>query len=304
MKVSSEIPYPGHDASLGLLMWLCSLREAFPLSVNVVDALCKHGNAPAVHLLGERGSTQVERQVLCVQSLNTCVRVYSRGMEIVKPSLALHELFFAYPNLKDLSVGLDFYRNRGPAGGSPLPEPVTRIESLALAESDSFPPIQSLALSDYDIDAEEWKLWESKFPWASLKSLALGPVPSHSFLQRIKGYTQNLSKLEIYSYSRLEVHSCSELNDFLLSFDTLEVLAVKQCWPSLDAIVHHSNLKSLTFHATENRERKRNLLDLEDLEFLDGMCTELEFLEIDIRREDEWVSLFQDRKIVDQSLTF
>ncbi|KAJ5216206.1 uncharacterized protein N7498_002613 [Penicillium cinerascens] len=84
------------------------------------------------------------------------------------------------------------------------------------------------------------------------------------------------------------MHICPELNDFLLSFDTLEVLAVKQCWPSLEAIVHHSNLKKLTFHATENRERKRHLLDLEDLEFLDRMCTGLEFLEIDIRREDEW----------------
>lgn len=219
----------------------------------------------------------------------------------MKPSLALHELFFAYPNLKDLSVDLDFYRNRGSAGGSPLPEPVTRIESLDLSESDSFPPIQSLALSDYHVDADEWKLWESEFPWASLKTLALSPVPSHSFLQQIKGYTQNLSKFEIYAYSRLEMHSCSELNDFLLSFDTLEVLTVKQCWPSLDAIIH----QSLTFHATENRERRRHLLGLEDLEFLDGMCTKLDFLEIDIRREDEWGSLLHgiSRSLI-KGLTF
>jgi hypothetical protein len=213
-------------------------------------------------------------------------------MERRETSLALHELFFAYPNLKNLSVGLDFYRDRGRTGGSPLPEPVTRIEPLTLGETDSFPPIQSLSLSDYGIDAEEWHHWEKKFPWANLKSLALGPVPSHLFLEQIKGYAQNLSNLEVYAYSRLEMHSCPELTDFLLSFDTLEALTVKQCWPSLDAVAHHSKLKSLTFHATENREKKRPLLDLEDLEYLDEMCTELEFLEIDIRREDGWVSLY------------
>jgi hypothetical protein len=219
--------------------------------------------------------------------------MYERGMKGQETTLALHDIFFAYPNLKNLSVRLDFSRNRDRTGGSPLPErPVTTIEPLRLGETDSFPPIQSLALSDYGISREEWRFWERKLPWANLKSLALGPVRSHSFLELITGYAQNLSNLEVYAYNPLEMHSCPNLTDFLLSFDTLEALTVKQCWPSLDAVAHHSKLKSLTFHATENREKKRPLLDLEDLEYLDEMCTELEFLEIDIRREDGWVSFY------------
>lgn len=98
----------------------------------------------------------------------------------------------------------------------------------------------------------------------------------------------NLKEFRITDYEPLE--SSAEVDAFLRSFDTLEILTAKGAVPSFSSVIHQSNLKHLCLHTIEEPERERTPLNAEQIKDLDEHCPELTTLEIDLDPNGTWVS--------------
>lgn len=202
----------------------------------------------------------------------------------MQQSLNLPGWFKSFPNLASLSIELPTAR---PGFGNYY---FFTKEPLELAENVTFPPLENLSLSGYQLSEMESLCWKEKFPWTKLKSLSLGPDPTPGFLKAITGCVQNLSSFTISVYNGSVDDQLPDLVAFIMSFDTLESLTVKGYPLSMGAVGYHSNLQRLTMHTLENDKRERKILESEDIIYLDEQCPNLQFLEIDICRKDEWVS--------------
>lgn len=224
----------------------------------------------------------------CVRSIRTSFASRSASLNrALQRSVDLPKWFKTFPNLASLSIELTRDHGR-PTEGEPWY--IARIEPLELGEKVTFPPLENLSLSGYQLSEMESLCWKEKFPWTKLKSLSLGPDPTPGFLKAITGCVQNLSSFTISVYNGSVDDQLPDLVAFIMSFDTLESLTVKGYPLSMGAVGYHSNLQRLTMHTLENDKRERKILESEDIIYLDEQCPNLQFLEIDICRKDEWVS--------------
>jgi hypothetical protein len=203
----------------------------------------------------------------------------------------LPKWFKTFPNLASLSIELTRDHGR-PTEGEPWY--IARIEPLEIAEKGIFPPLENLSLSGYRLSEVELLFWKENFPWSGLKSLSMGPIHTPGFLTAITGCVKNLSSFTISAYNGSVDGQLPELVAFIMSFATLESLTVKGLPLSMGAVGYHSNLQRLILHSVENDKKERKILDADDIMYLDEQCPKLQFLEIDIRRKDEWVSLFKN----------
>jgi hypothetical protein len=202
----------------------------------------------------------------------------------VPERLALHELFFAFPNLEDLSVSINRLR-----GGCVISPSCTEIHKLKLSDNETFPPLRNLSLSGYEIESEE-QVWRDKFLWQGLRSLSLGVQDNPGFLELATGRVQGLSEFKIESYGYPDATEVTELDNFVSSFHTLESLTAKGTVPSLDAVAHHPNLRHLCLHAIENPNVQRKVLDAKQIGDLNRLYPDLTSLEIDLDLDGAWVS--------------
>ncbi|KAJ5157066.1 uncharacterized protein N7482_008166 [Penicillium canariense] len=278
-------------------------ERKLPITDRFVNALLSHKKSPKLHLLGEDGTTRVNIKMPFVQKLHTSVDTQARapidhpetdrsGFHAWEPQrLALHELFNAFPNLEELSVSVNWLRGGCAMGGRPSP---TRILGLDLSEDATFPPLKSLSLSGYPVqddpvEDDEVALWRDRFPWDRLHSLSLGvqlPESTPGFLELATGKVANLKEFQITSYDPLS--SSAELDAFLCSFDTLEILTAKGAVPSLTSVIHQSNLKHICLHTIEDPDRERETLDVEQIKDLSQHCPKLTTLEIDLDPNGTW----------------
>lgn len=271
-----------------MLMISNSLRDELPLTPSFIEALSSHRSKPALHLLNECGSTHLDFKMPCVRTLHTSVNAVSAFLRPQR-KLNLRDVFIKCPSLKDLSVNVSNLQ-REPMRSTPRYRTVQIVEHLVLDPNETMPPIESLRLSGYNAGGQEWDYWRTKFPWDKLKSLTLGPEETLNFIRLAIGYARNLRCLAVSAYSRPHLERCPDLEELLVSFDTLRHLEVKGYFPSIAAVVNHRDLTSLTLHTIERPTRQRSILKLEDVRYLDEYCPKLETLEIDLRHVGGWVS--------------
>jgi hypothetical protein len=274
-----------------LTIVLYSFRAPFPLTAALVDTLLNHERSPKLHLLQEEGKTKVSDKMPFVRSLATRVDALERGPRsrdstYVPERLALHELFFAFPSLEDLSVSINRLWGGCVVDMSP---PSTQIHNLKLSDNETFPPLRNLSLSGYKIESEE-QVWRDKFPWQGLRSLSLGVQDNPGFLELATGRVHGLSEFKITSYGSSDATEDTGLNNFVSSFHTLESLTAKGTVPSLDAVAHHPNLRHLCLHAIENPNVQRKVLDAKQIGHLNQLYPDLTSLQIDLDPDGAWVS--------------
>ncbi|KAF3385073.1 hypothetical protein F1880_001867 [Penicillium rolfsii] len=271
-------------------------HSELPVTDGLVNALFSHKKSPKLHLLGEIGGTRIDTKMPFVQRLHTSVNataIFPRARPDaerrsgVRPwrrqELALHDLFNAFPNLAELSVSVNRLRGGCIMGGPP---PSTLISSLKLSEDETFPPLERLSLSGYDVSGDEAALWRDRFPWDRLQSLSIGPQDNPGLLKLATGKVLNLKEFQITSYEPLSFPA--ELDDFLCSMDSLESLIAKGAVPSLTSVLHQSNLKHVCLHDIEEPDRERQALDAEQIRKLSLNCAKLQTLEIDLDPNGKW----------------
>ncbi|KAJ5594633.1 uncharacterized protein N7459_000841 [Penicillium hispanicum] len=263
-------------------------RDEYPLSQVLIDAMRGHKRSPQLHILNPLGRIQLAVPAPFVKALSTSVNVYARGTGSQKQTLDLRRLFTIYPNLESLSVSINRYRT-GCVRRHPR-DYTTEIIPLELPGSETFPPLQSLSLSGYYCEEQEFQYWRDKFPWDRLESLSLGPEDNYGFLEQITGYVHRLKNLKVTAYCHRTETTSPQLDHFLGSFDTLESLTAKGFVPSVEAVGHHPNLKTLCLHAIEHPERDRPVPSAQLIQKLDQYCPNLQSLAIDVQQEDTWVS--------------
>jgi hypothetical protein len=263
---------------LTLFRSIYSIEFEISITENFVAALLSHNRSPRIHLLGEKGRTQVKVKMPFVRGLHTWVdaTATTNTQGEISQTLALHELFSAYPNLEHLSVSVN-RRYRGCVLGW---WHSTRILPLTLSENETFPPLKAFSLSGYHIHGREISLWRERFPWDKLHSLSLGPQDNPGFLELATGRVNDLRTLKITSYG--DSDSATKLDALLHSFNTLENLIAKGSVPSLAAVTHHTGLRHLCLHDIEQPDRKRRILNAEEIKDLDRHCPKIASLKIDL----------------------
>ncbi|KAJ5101853.1 hypothetical protein NUU61_004075 [Penicillium alfredii] len=132
-----------------------------------------------------------------------------------------------------------------------------------------------------------------RFPWSILSSLSIGPQSEHACrtLDHMAGFARSLKTLKLEVFYEKRNQNCESPKRFLLSFDTLVYLELQNYPCPVQAIAQHTQLVRLCLHSTEswNPQAQRNVLSKEDLEHLDAHCPHLEYLELDIERQnDDW----------------
>lgn len=198
--------------------------------------------------------------------------------------LGVQKLLFACPAL--LSFSLEVTAGFGLAMmGIPESQPIL---SFALSDTKtSFPPLEELSLSGFQMSQEESEHWREKLQWSSLKSLTLGPRNMVAFLSQTTGCAQSLKTLEVKRWSDEDTRSdCPPLQAFLTAFTSLESLVVKGYHIPLEAVGNHPGLKHLCLHSFEIVDNAssadlRPTYGVEQLEELDERCSHLEALELD-----------------------
>lgn len=213
---------------------------------------------------------------------------------------ALQKLFFACPNLKafTLRVSPDYGGCTGPRR-----KYHPQVYNFELSREEIFPPLESLSLDGYSMRREEAKRWRDGLDWEKLTALRLGPNPirygrnwtqrpSTYLLKFFTGHAKALRNLKIEAWAGEGDDDCPVLEEFLMSFDTLEEISVRGHFVSSRALGHHPRLKRLALHTIELQREgaRRPTLDAADLSFLDESCLDLETMEIDIHRDEAWVS--------------
>jgi hypothetical protein len=202
-------------------------------------------------------------------------------------SLALDEWFDAFPNLRNLSLKID----RMPSGCIMGHSTGLTVAEYEPSPGQPVPALESLSLSGYHIEEGELPSWREKISWSTLKSLKLGPQTNRRIFEVIPGDYLFLKTFKISTLNKNRIDN-SELNTFLLSFDTLENITAKGYTPSLQAIGNHSHLKHLCLHQIEIPNHRRQFLKVKYLDELDRVCPKLQSLELDISQiKGKWVSI-------------
>ncbi|OQD85122.1 hypothetical protein PENANT_c011G07915 [Penicillium antarcticum] len=263
------------------------LKEELPLTDMFLDTIRDHENSPRLHLFHEIGRTKVDRQVPSLRTLSISISpdfIRDGDPEDSPLTLAPRELFLAFLNLQTLVISVQ----RRFGGCVMGPRHPLYFSPLNLLEKESFPPLESLSLSGYYVYAEEMLSWRTKLPWQTLRSLHL--TENKGFLKSITGSPLLLKELVIFEAEGTTDGECGELEQFLLSFDTLERLDVTGKLPRMDAVAHHPALNHLRLHEIEEHDTTRSNLALEDVQLLDQECRCLQSLEIDITWDDGWAT--------------
>ncbi|KAI0406536.1 hypothetical protein F4802DRAFT_596232 [Xylaria palmicola] len=260
-----------------------------PLSQDVFEKLTENSKHISLHLLYEDGTRRVERDLQNVTALAVRLSVTDEREGPNRHILSTQALFFACPNMT--SLALDVVRDYG---GCVISMPsFDIIDSFQFAGDEVFPPLAELSLSGYWFDEAEWAHWRGKLQWSRLRSLALGPQQTSSFLKLAAGYATSLRDLTITVHTDEDRETdCPPLELFLTTFTSLESLTVKGYHLPIGPIGNHPGLKHLCLHAFEpiRGETPRQTLSIEQLQKLDECCAHLETLEIDLCRDGEWVS--------------
>jgi hypothetical protein len=262
-------------------------------------ALHEHPNKPEIHLFKEDGSRPVSDPLPGVVTIKAKASPWHDEPD--KPNTQLpgiQQLFFACPDLKSFSLSVS--NNYGGCGRPPIHHSVTKTFQFAsgnLNNAVAFPPLlESLSLSGYDMDIEqEWPHWRDGLDWSRLKNLTLGPDPRWAggptmadLLRQFKGHATALRSLTVQTWEAEGHETCTPLESFVASFDTLEELTVRRHFVPVHKLARHKRLKRLCLHCIEVPRPEgtvRPTLGVEDLALLDKSCPELETLEIDISRD-------------------
>ncbi|KAI0147788.1 hypothetical protein GGR57DRAFT_475858 [Xylariaceae sp. FL1272] len=218
--------------------------------------------------------------------------------------LSLQKEFFNCPNLKSFSI-----RVYGGYGGCIIPRPAPQSgwrHCFRLEGAEVFPPLESLSLSGYRFDVDQWVHWQRGVQWERLKTVCLGPRDSMDFLKLAAGYAGSLRtlKVELYDDEWIDGEEesedyrlrCAPLEDFLRTFTSLESLTLRgRHLGDLTVIANHPRLKHLCLHSLEPEDYYddgemviRPVLTTEQLVELDKALPYLESLELDIYRNGEW----------------
>ncbi|KAM7219395.1 hypothetical protein V8F06_005129 [Rhypophila decipiens] len=292
------------EALPGLVRVLPNLRQVRMLSSTpafeeLFRALHEHPNKPEIHLLKENGSRLVSGHIPGVVTIKAQVSPWEDTAE--KPNTVvpdIEKLVFACPNLKSFSLSV-----RNNYGGCMRPtvhHGITKTFQFASSNAATFPPLEFLSLSGYDMSDEEWPHWRDGLDWSRLKSLDLGPHPVRSrgpamadLLGRFEGHATALRTLTVETWAAEGKETCPPLLNFLESFDTLEELTVKGHFVPVQNLARHRKLKRLCLHCIEVQRPEgscRPTYGVADLALLDEICPGLETLEIDISRNasGEW----------------
>lgn len=263
-------------------------------------ALHEHPNKPEIHLLQEDGSRPVSGPIPGVVAIEAEASPWRDTPEKANTAIPdIEKLFFACPDLKSFSLSVS---NRyGGCMSARVHHSITKTFQLAPGDHVIFPPLESLSLSGYDMDAdEEWPHWRDGLDWSRLKALSLGPDPRYAggptmahLLRQFQGRATALRSLIVQTWATEGHETCPPLMDFLESFNTLEELTVKRHFIPVQKLASHSRLKRLCLHCIEVRRSwgiTRPTLGVADLALLDASCPDLETLEIDISRDasGEW----------------
>lgn len=265
----------------------CRRRIRGRLTPQTLKTLAGHQKRISLYLLGEDGERQVEDQLQMrnVVALAAKVDPYDETRGPNRRVLGIQKLLFACPAL--LSFSLEVTVGFGSAMMSiPESQPI-----LCFALSDTkttFPPLEELSLSGYQMSQDESDHWRKKLQWSSLKSLTLGPRNMLAFLTQSTGCAQSLKALEVKRWSDEDTKSdCPPLHGFLMAFTSLENLVVKGYHIPLEAVGNHPGLKHLCLHSFEIVDNNASSADLrptygaEQLVELDERCPHLESLELD-----------------------
>ncbi|KAK0640761.1 hypothetical protein B0T16DRAFT_201959 [Cercophora newfieldiana] len=263
-------------------------------------ALHEHPSKPEIHLLKEDGTRLVSGPlpgVVTIRAKGSPWRDTPEKPNTVIPDI--QKLFFACPDLKSFSINI-----RNNYGGCMRPRvhhPRVKTFQFDSDEDVTFPPLESLSLSGYDMDMDdEWPHWRDGLDWSRLKSLTLGPDPRHAggptmahLLLQFKRHATALRSLTVQTWASEGHETCHPLNGFLKSFDTLEELTVRRHFVPVEKMAGHSKMKRLCLHCMEVERPEgasRPTLSVDDLAVLDKSFPELETLEMDIARgaSGEW----------------
>ncbi|KAK4209023.1 hypothetical protein QBC37DRAFT_430996 [Rhypophila decipiens] len=288
----------------GLVRVLPNLRHvrmssSTPTFEELFRALHEHPNKPEIHLLKENGSRLVSGAIPGVVTIKAQVSPWEDTPE--KPNTVvpdIEKLLFACPNLKSFSLSVR--NNYGGCMSPRLHHPVTKTFQFASSNAVTFPPLEFLSLSGYDMSDEEWPHWRDGLDWSRLKILHLGPDPVRSrgpamadLLGRFEGHATALRTLTVETWAAEGKETCPPLLSFLESFDTLEELTVNGHFIPVQNLARHRKLRRLCLHCIEVQRPEgscRPTYGVADLTLLDEICPGLETLEIDISRNasGEW----------------
>ncbi|KAI1346437.1 hypothetical protein F5Y01DRAFT_321710 [Xylaria sp. FL0043] len=267
------------------------------LTWEVLRELSNHSRGVELHLLNEDGKRLIKYDLPNVAVLEARVNPYYESDGPNRDMLGMQKLVFACPNLKSFSLSL-----MGGYGGCVISMPqYEMIYSFRLSGDETFPPLETLSLSGYHVRGVEREHWQNNFQWSKLRSLSLGPKYTAKFLEVAAGYAKSLRDLTVQVYTDADTkyyeeqdddeRECPPLEDFLMTFSSLESLTVRGYHVSLAPIANHPGLKHLCLHSFEpvNDEGvPRPTLSVEQLQELDKSCPHLETLEIDLYRDGEW----------------
>jgi len=288
----------------GFVMVLPNLRKvrlsgSTPKFNALIRALHEHPNKPEIELLDEDGLRRVSGPLPGIVTLRANVNPFRDTVE--KPNTVIpdiQKLLFACTNLKFFALSMS--GNYGGCMGPRIHHRQTYNFEFTSDDDTPFPPLESLSIEGYEIEPDnEWPHWRDRLDWARLETLSLGPDPRSrggtmcaGILGLAKGHATALRSLTVKEWAS-EREKCLPLEDFLMSFDTLEELTIKQPSVPVSALISHSKLKRLCLHCIEVRRPEgthRPTLDAADLNLLDASCPDLETLEIDIARgaSKEW----------------
>jgi hypothetical protein len=255
-------------------------------SNSFLDAVRSHTQKPNIHLLDGYDYNESLTVMPFVQSLNKSIS-FKRGPRGSGKTLCLDDWFQAFPNLRNLSVKID----RMPFGCIMGHSTGWNVSEYSAPPGQPVPALKNLSLSGYHIKQGESANWRDKISWSTLESLTLGPQFNKRIFEVISGDSIFLKTFEISTLDENQMDN-SELNTFLLSFDTLESITAKGYTPSLQAIGHHPHLKHICLHQIESPDHRRLFLKVKHLDVLDRVCPKLQSLELDISQiKDKWVSI-------------
>lgn len=269
-----------------------SLDEDIHFTQRFLDAIASHAGRPYLHLLGENGKTQLTNPMPMVRTFNVHVSIRTFG-RTKAGEVDLNKIFAACPNLRNLSVSTDrFIRGCGMGGRTSG----AIIRPYEYTPGKRAPPLESLSIEGYHMNSLEASHWRDGFKWDILKSLTLGPEDNKGIFDAFPSSLLSLTILEILAWPTKRpgedrTYKDEALDAFLLSFNTLETLIVKGYSPSIGAVANHHSLKHLCLHEIEQVYTPREFIETSELQELDALCPDLEYLELDISQKDgSWVS--------------
>ncbi|KAI1120339.1 hypothetical protein F5Y10DRAFT_258622 [Nemania abortiva] len=260
------------------------------LTQEVLRAITGHSKRISLHLLNEDGKRSIEGDYdfRNVVALAATVDPFDEEDGPNRDVLGIQKLLFACQNLTSFSLEEAGWYGGCVIGVRPRFE---SVHSFQFSGDETFPPLEELSLSGYRPRGAERDHWRNKLQWSKLRSLTLGPQYTATFLDLAAGYAQSLRNLEVKVYTDADQKTnCPPLEQFLMSFSSLESLSVRGYHLPVETIKNHPGLKHLCLHSFESVEKEisRPTLDIDQLQELDKSCAYLEILEIDLSRDGKW----------------